>query len=374
MGAGRPGRARLGRPAPSAMPALATAVLVLVLLDPDLAAAPGFALSVLATAGLLLLAPAGGGAGPAAARLAGRRRSPSRLRRRWPAGRSSSRCSAQLGLLSVPANLLAVPAVAPGDGDRRRGGAARPGLAAARRRPSPGSAGCRRRGWCASPTPARRCPGRRCRGPRAHAARCCWRSLTLVARRSSVRRRRWRRALAAGTAGAVAAAAGLTRAAARPGRRRAGSPSSATSGRATPSSCAPGPGTAVVVDAGPDPAAVDRCLRRLRRRPGPAGAAHPPARRPRRRAARRARRTAGRRGAGRPARTTRPSRRAEVAAAGPTRPASRCGAPALGERRGSAARQLDGARRRRAPTAAPARTRTTARWCCGSRWRASGCC
>ncbi|WP_100446335.1 ComEC/Rec2 family competence protein [Glycomyces xiaoerkulensis] len=44
-----------GRPA-AAMPALATAVLVLVLADPDMAARPGFALSVAACAGLLLLA------------------------------------------------------------------------------------------------------------------------------------------------------------------------------------------------------------------------------------------------------------------------------------------------------------------------------
>ncbi|GAB3998870.1 hypothetical protein GCM10029992_25910 [Glycomyces albus] len=44
-----------GRPR-AALPALATAVLVLVLADPDLAAQPGFALSVAACAGLLLLA------------------------------------------------------------------------------------------------------------------------------------------------------------------------------------------------------------------------------------------------------------------------------------------------------------------------------
>ncbi|GAB3221438.1 ComEC/Rec2 family competence protein [Glycomyces halotolerans] len=44
-----------GRPT-AAMPALATAVLVLVLIDPDMAARPGFALSVAACAGLLLLA------------------------------------------------------------------------------------------------------------------------------------------------------------------------------------------------------------------------------------------------------------------------------------------------------------------------------
>ena len=76
----------------------------------------------------------------------------------------------------------------------------------------------------------------------------------------------------------------------------------ATSARATRWSWPPVRGTAVVVDAGPDPAAVDRCLRRLGRRAGGGAAAHPPARRPRRGAARRAARPAGRRGAGRPAR------------------------------------------------------------------------
>ena len=51
-------------------------------------------------------------------------------------------------------------------------------------------------------------------------------------------------------------------------RRRAGRPPAgcsppATSARATPWCCAPGAGSAVVVDAGPDPRAVDGCLRRL---------------------------------------------------------------------------------------------------------------
>ncbi|TAL19066.1 MAG: ComEC/Rec2 family competence protein [Frankiales bacterium] len=97
----------------AAMPALATAVIVLVLVSPPLAAAPGFALSVLATTGLLVLAP------PWREGL-----------RRWMPGwladaiavpaAAQAMCgpivvaiSAQLGLLAVPANLLAIPAVAP---------------------------------------------------------------------------------------------------------------------------------------------------------------------------------------------------------------------------------------------------------------------
>lgn len=96
-----------------AVPALAGAVLVLVLVSPDLAASPGFALSVLATGGLLVLAPpwrerlaahvpgwlADAIAVPAAAQLA--------------CGPVIVAISGQLGLLSVPANLLAVLSVAP---------------------------------------------------------------------------------------------------------------------------------------------------------------------------------------------------------------------------------------------------------------------
>lgn len=95
------------------VPALAAAVLVLVLVSPELAAAPGFALSVLATAGLLVLAPpwqrslarwlpgwlAAALAVPAAAQVA--------------CGPVVAALGGGVGLLSVPANLLAVPAVAP---------------------------------------------------------------------------------------------------------------------------------------------------------------------------------------------------------------------------------------------------------------------
>ena len=97
----------------AAMPALATAVIVLVLVSPPLAAAPGFALSVLATTGLLVLAPPW--------REALRRRMPGWLADAIavPAA-AQAMCgpivvaiSAQLGLLTVPANLLAIPAVAP---------------------------------------------------------------------------------------------------------------------------------------------------------------------------------------------------------------------------------------------------------------------
>jgi competence protein ComEC len=102
-----------GRPR-AALPALATGVAVLVVTDPELAGDAGFALSVLATSGLLLLAP----------------RWRDGLRRRgWPAGAAEAiavpaaaqvACgpvvaglSGSISLVAIPANLLAVPAIAP---------------------------------------------------------------------------------------------------------------------------------------------------------------------------------------------------------------------------------------------------------------------
>jgi competence protein ComEC len=96
-----------------AFPALSATVLLLILVSPDLASSPGFALSTLATGALLLVAPVW------RARLA--RRMPV-----WAAEALAVPAAAQvactpvvvalsgsLGLLAVPANLLAVPAVAP---------------------------------------------------------------------------------------------------------------------------------------------------------------------------------------------------------------------------------------------------------------------
>jgi competence protein ComEC len=102
-----------GRPR-AALPALATAVAALLLLDPGLARSPGFALSVLATLGLVVLAPgwrdalqARGVPRPLAEALA------------VPAAAQAA-CAPVIaalfggvGLVAVPANLLALPAVAP---------------------------------------------------------------------------------------------------------------------------------------------------------------------------------------------------------------------------------------------------------------------
>jgi competence protein ComEC len=102
-----------GRPR-AAVPGLATSVVLLILVDPALAGDPGFALSVFATGGLLLLAP---------------RWRDALRRRRVPAGLAEALAipaaaevacapviaaiSGTVSLVAVPANLLAEPAVAP---------------------------------------------------------------------------------------------------------------------------------------------------------------------------------------------------------------------------------------------------------------------
>ena len=98
----------------SAMPALSTAVITLLLTDPALALSAGFSLSVLATAGLVLLAPVW---------------SASLQKRGLPRGWAEllaipvaaqvatlpviAALSGQVSLASVPANLLVAPVVAP---------------------------------------------------------------------------------------------------------------------------------------------------------------------------------------------------------------------------------------------------------------------
>lgn len=98
----------------SLIPALAAAVLVLVLYDPWLARSPGFLLSVLATGALLLLAPRWS----AALR---RRRVPPRLAEALAAAAAAQAVcapvvvviAARVSLVAVPCNLLAEVAVAP---------------------------------------------------------------------------------------------------------------------------------------------------------------------------------------------------------------------------------------------------------------------
>ncbi|GAA3136663.1 ComEC/Rec2 family competence protein [Streptomyces rectiviolaceus] len=98
----------------SLIPALAAAVLLLVLYDPWLARSPGFLLSVLATGALLTLAPRWSAA-------LQRRRVPPRLAEALAAaGAAQAVCApvvaviaARLSLVAVPCNLLAEVAVAP---------------------------------------------------------------------------------------------------------------------------------------------------------------------------------------------------------------------------------------------------------------------
>jgi competence protein ComEC len=244
----------------STLPALSAAVIVLVLLSPDLAVSAGFALSVLATAGIVIFAPvwterwarrlpfglAAALAVPAAAQVA--------------CGPVVVAMSGQLGLLSVPANLLAVPAVAP---------ATILGLAAALAAPVSGSVATAL-AWAAwLPTtwlvhvsqigaslPGAAVPWR---GGAAGAA-----LLVLLTAVGAVvlRTRALRRLCAAGCAGVLTAVSVLWLVA--PAWPPAGWFLVACDvGQGDGLVLDAGPATAVVIDTGPDPRAMDRCLRRL---------------------------------------------------------------------------------------------------------------
>jgi competence protein ComEC len=91
----------------------ATAVAVPVLVEPDLVSAPGLALSVLTTANLLRLAPGAAGGAVATGARSARRRTAVPAAAQVACRPVVVAVSAERGLLSVPANLLAVPAVAP---------------------------------------------------------------------------------------------------------------------------------------------------------------------------------------------------------------------------------------------------------------------
>jgi competence protein ComEC len=98
----------------AAVPALCAAVTLLVLVDPELSGDPGFALSVLATGGLLLLAPGWRD------RLRARGVPPGLAEALAVPAAAQFAClpvvaaiSGAVSLVALPANLLAVPAVAP---------------------------------------------------------------------------------------------------------------------------------------------------------------------------------------------------------------------------------------------------------------------
>jgi competence protein ComEC len=248
------------------LPALCAAVLLLVLIDPSLARSYGFALSVLATAGLLVLAPVWR----------------ERLRRRMPGFAADALAvagaaevavapvlvmlSGEVGLVSVAANLLAAPAVAPATLLGAIAGLTAPfALPVARVVVWPAGLAV---GWIvwvartASGLPYAVVPW-----PGGG-----WGVLTLiVAGGCAAVVLRWRRARilgAAAMAGVLIAVIGLRLLA-------AGWPPpgwvfvACDVGQGDGLVLSAGPGQAVVIDAGPDPALMDACLTRLRVRDVP---------------------------------------------------------------------------------------------------------
>jgi competence protein ComEC len=249
-----------GRPR-AALPALGATVLALVLISPPLARDPGFALSVLATLGLLVLAPGW------AARLRARR-VPRGVAEALAVPAAASLCTApvvamisgQVSLVCIPANLLAAPAVAP---------ATVLGVLAALVSPLSASAA----GWLARlagvPVGWLAAVGHHC----AHlpAAAVSWPAgvgggLLLVAMCLLgvlvARRRALRRVLLAAAVGAVVVAVPARVVA--PGWPPEGWIFVACAvGQGDALAVRAGPAAAVVVDTGPEPLAVDGCLRRL---------------------------------------------------------------------------------------------------------------
>jgi competence protein ComEC len=249
-----------GRPR-AAMPALAAGVAVLIVADPELAGDAGFTLSVLATSGLLLLAP----------------RWRDGLRRRgWPPGAAEALAvpaaaqvacgpviaglSGTVSLVAVPANLVVVPAIAP---------ATLLGVAAAVLSPV-WPAGAEFAAWLAH-WPAQWLVLVATYGARVPAGAVPWPdgvlgasllavitvAMLVAARKAIVRR-----------LVAVVALGGML--GALPVRLLAsGWPPprwlivTCAVGQGDAIVLPAGPGRAVVVDAGPEPDAVDHCLRRL---------------------------------------------------------------------------------------------------------------
>ena len=255
VGMGADGRARGAR-------ALGAAVLLLVLADPWLADAPGFALSVLASAGIIWLAP-------------GWRDRLARWTPRWVAEAISvplaaqvactplvAALSGQVSLVAVVANLAAAPAVAPATVLGLAGGVAGLGLPVAGRLVAAPAA------WCAAWIIA---VATHAAGLPVAAVGWSARPVALALLTRALRPRGAARGALCWPVPLTAAALGL-----RPGPCRRWCP------LPTPGwppkgwvmvACDVGQGDglvldagehrAVVVDTGPDPAPMDACLRRL---------------------------------------------------------------------------------------------------------------
>jgi competence protein ComEC len=249
-----------GRPR-SALPPLGAAVLVLVFVSPPLARDPGFALSVLATAGLIVLAPGWAAwlrshriptgaaealAVPAAATVA--------------TAPIIAAISGTVSLVSIPANLLAEPAVAP---------ATVLGVLAAVVSPVSDVAA----GWLAwlAGVPVRWLVAVGTRAAHAPLAAVSWpggiAGAAVLAGGLAVavpvlRRRPGRRVVLAATAGAAVVLVPVR--AVSPGWPPPGWLFVACSvGQGDALVVGAGAGVAMVVDTGPEPTAVDGCLRRL---------------------------------------------------------------------------------------------------------------
>ncbi len=248
-----------GRPR-AALPALAAAVLVLVLAAPRLAREPGFALSVAATAALLLVAPGW------STRLRGRG-VPAGIAEAVAVSAAASLATAPLvaalsgriSLVTVPANLLAVPAVAP---------ATVLGVLATALEPVSGPT-ARVLAWMAG-VPASWLVMVAEHGARVRAATLPWPrgflgaaalAAALLGALALARHRAVRRAGVAAVAGAAVV---LT-----PAQLASRWPPPqwllvvCDVGQGDEVVLRAGPGAAVVIDTGPDPVAADGCLRRL---------------------------------------------------------------------------------------------------------------
>ncbi|MFI0368295.1 ComEC/Rec2 family competence protein [Actinomadura sp. 1N219] len=243
------------------VPALAAAVLLLVLIDPGLARSYGFALSVLATAGLLVLAP------PWRQRLA--RRLPGPLADAVAVAAAAQLAvapvlvmlSGEVGVVSVFANLLAAPAVAPATLLGALAAVTAPlSLPLAQLIVWPAGLAV---GWIirvartAAALPYATIPWTT--GGLGAATLLISAGVAVLILRS----RRLRLITAAAMTGVLIAV--LVQRATAPGWPPPGWQMVACDvGQGDALALSTGRGQAVVVDAGPDPASVDRCLRRLR--------------------------------------------------------------------------------------------------------------
>ncbi|MGW0815920.1 ComEC/Rec2 family competence protein [Streptomyces viridiviolaceus] len=249
----------------SLIPALATAVLLLVLYDPRLARSYGFLLSVLATGALLTLAPRWSTA-------LRRRRVPPRLAEALAAAAAAQALcapvvvvlSARVSLVAVPCNLLAEFAVAPatvlGFGALATAPMAMPvakGLAWCASWPAEWLAGIARTGAAL--------PGAGVDWPGSWTGAALLALVTvgvLLVGRRLLRHPWWCGLCAVLLVLAVVQPPPLARVITGwppPGWRLV----MCDVGQGDAMVLAAGPGTGVVVDAGPDPALVDRCLRDL---------------------------------------------------------------------------------------------------------------